>query len=101
RPVSNRAFGLTSGFILLVLSLLAVKFGPNVRKAAFILACLAILAGILRPAALTPLNRLWNRIGRLIAKVSNTIVMAVVFAVIITPAALVLRVFGKMPLERR
>ena len=56
-------------------------------------------AAWLRPAALSPLNRLWFRLGLLMHRVINPLIMGLLFFVVITPMGLLMRAFGKRPLD--
>ncbi len=56
----------------------------------------AVLLGVL-----APLNRAWARLGLVLHRLTNPLVMAVIFYLAVTPTALVLRLFGKDPLRRR
>lgn len=56
------------------------------------------LAALAAPGALGPLNRLWFRFGLLLHKVINPLIMGLMFFVVITPIALVMRVLGKRPI---
>lgn len=58
-------------------------------------------AGLVAPALLAPFNRLWTRFGLLLNRVTNPIVMALMFFVVLTPSGLLMRLFGKDPLRRR
>jgi hypothetical protein len=63
--------------------------------------CFSVLAGLSAsltlffPAALTPFNRLWFRLGILLGKVVSPIVLALLFFVLITPVAILTRIFGR------
>ena len=50
-------------------------------------------------APLRPLNFVWHRIGLLMFKVVNPVVMAVVYFIAVTPTGILLRLFGKDPLR--
>lgn len=56
---------------------------------------------LIRPDQLLPLNKLWMGLGRLIGKVVNPVVMAVIFFGVFTPAALVARLCGRDELRLR
>jgi hypothetical protein len=58
-------------------------------SAVFLLLTLAV------PGVLHPLNLLWTRLGKLLAKITNPVITGVMFYVIFTPAALLLRLLGK------
>jgi len=55
-------------------------------------------AAWLWPAVLAPLNRVWFRLGRVLHRVVNPLVMGVLFFVVITPIGLLMRLFGERPL---
>jgi hypothetical protein len=49
------------------------------------------LAAAIRPAILAPLNRLWFKLGMLLGRVVNPVMMGIIFFLVVTPAAVVLR----------
>ena len=56
---------------------------------------------IFAPQLLTPLNRLWYTLGILLGKVTSPIVLGAMFFVLITPIALITRLFGRDELRMR
>ena len=52
-------------------------------------------ATIIKPDTLLPLNKLWMRFGLLLGMIISPIVMGVIFFVIFTPIALIMRLFGR------
>ena len=64
-------------------------------------AALAAAAALVRPAWLSPLNRLWIKLGLILFKIINPLVMAMMFFVVITPIGLLLRICKKDVLRRR
>jgi hypothetical protein len=65
------------------------------------LAALFLVAALVRPALLAPLNRAWTRLGLVLHRIVNPVVMALVFYLAVTPTALLMRLLGKDPLRRR
>ena len=53
------------------------------------------LATLLAPDLLTPLNKAWFHLGQLMGKVVSPVVLGVFFVVLITPAAVLSRLFGR------
>ena len=99
---SNRAFGCTVGSILMVIG--AVKgFAagglPPIACLIFAVGALLLLLGIFAPSRLSLLNRIWLKLGAVIAKVVNPIVVALLFFVVVSPMAFAMRIFGKRPLR--
>jgi Saxitoxin biosynthesis operon protein SxtJ len=58
-------------------------------------AALLAVAAIAAPMLLTPLNRLWFELGRLLGKIVSPLVLGSIFFLVITPVALITRVFGR------
>jgi len=54
-----------------------------------------------RPAALAPLNRAWTRLGLLLQRVVQPVIMALLFYGVITPFAVVMRWTGRDALGLR
>lgn len=57
--------------------------------------------GLAAPLSLRPVYRAWMRFGLLLSKITTPIIMGLVFYVVITPFALVLRLAGKDAMYRR
>jgi hypothetical protein len=64
------------------------------------LAGLLAAAGLLVPRALGPVERWWLRLGLVLAWVNTRIILTVLFYLVVTPIALVMRIF-RDPLDRR
>jgi hypothetical protein len=98
---SDRSFGLTiAGFFAVMAGLSAWRAGerwPYWLGAAAILAFFALVA----PKLLAPFNRAWTKLGLLLFKVVNPVVMFVLFAVAIVPIGLLRRALGNDSLKLR
>jgi hypothetical protein len=96
---SNRAFGLMMAAACFVIASFgfwaATSHWPYWLAAAIVFALLAWSW----PTVLSPLNRLWFRLGLLMHRVVNPLIMGLLFFVIITPMGLLMRACGKPPLE--
>jgi len=69
------------------------------RAWSFLLASYSCCSGIVGPARLSALNRLWLRMGATIAKATSPIILVLLFFAVVTPIALVMRILGKRPLS--
>ena len=58
------------------------------------------LAGLVAPRTLGPVERAWLAVGAVLAWVNTRIILTLLFYVVVTPVALVMRLF-RDPLERR
>ena len=59
-----------------------------------------LLAGIVLPARLGPVERAWMAFAERLSRITTPILMAAVYFLAITPTALALRLFGHRPLAR-
>jgi hypothetical protein len=100
---SDRAFGLTVGGILLAIALVRAAFGRvDLLGGALTIAGLPLVAlALAAPALLAPLNRAWTRLGLLLFRVMNPLVMGVIFVTTVIPTGLIMRALGKDPLRLR
>jgi hypothetical protein len=99
---SNRGFGCTVGSILIAIGVVkGFTSGAATAVALLFVATgvLLVLFGIVIPARLAPLQRLWLRLGTVMAAVVNPVVLAILFLLVVTPMAWLMRLFGKRPLR--
>ena len=93
-------FGLTVGAAFLVLASLAWWRGhPAVAAVLGSLGGLLILAGLIVPVYLHPVERAWMSMAHAISKVTTPVVMGAMYALVVTPTALLRRALGGNPLE--
>ena len=96
----GRKFGLTVGIAFLALAGLAWWRGKHTPSTILqILGILLVLAGVVLPTYLGPVQRFWMGIAHAISKVTTPIFLAVIYFVVIAPAGFVLRLFGHKPLQ--
>ena len=99
---SDRAFGCTVGSISMVIGAakgFAAGTLPPVACLIFAVGAVLLLFGIFAPSRLSVLNGIWSKLGTIIAKVVNPIVLALLFFLVVTPMALIMRIAGKRPLR--
>jgi hypothetical protein len=99
RGSSNRNFGLIVGGALLVIGLLPLIRGGRIRIWAIALGAVLALLAVAAPRSLAPLNRAWTKLGLLLGKVVNPVVLSLLYLIGFTPMAVLMRAFGKDPLR--
>ena len=94
---SNRNFGFLFAGVFALLSAYAGYHGASVTTVyGWLIAGVIIgLVAIITPGLLTPLNKAWMKLGDLMGKVVSPLVLGVIFFLLITPVALVTRLFGR------
>src|SRR5690349_20652784 len=93
---SDRKFGWTFAVVFALLAWYGHRHGAS-KTSLFIKLGLAgsfaTLATVF-PIALRPLNKLWFRIGLVLGRVMNPIVLGFIYFVLVTPFSLVARLLG-------
>lgn len=99
---SNRSFGLVIAGALAIFGLWDLVFGGGTVRWWLVVPALAFLCTALAvPRLLSPLNRLWTRLGLLMHRVVNPVVMALMYYGVVTPVGLIMRARGKDLLKLR
>lgn len=98
---SDRSFGIVFTVVFAIIGLWPLTGGNGVRLWSLGIAGLILAAALIHPVLLAPVNRLWMKFGLLLHRITNPIIMGLVFFVAVTPTALILRIMGKDPLQRK
>ena len=96
---SERTFGIVFSAVFAIMGLYPLLNGGEARIWVLIIAGVFLLAALVAPRILRPLNRLWSRFGLLLHKVVSPVIMGLLFFVVVTPTALIMRLAGKDPLR--
>lgn len=97
----GRKFGLTVGIAFLALGGVLLWRGHDAAAyGAAAAGGLLAAAGLLVPARLGPVRRLWMRMAEAVSKITLPFLMGAVFYLVLTPVGLLMRLFGRDPMER-
>ena len=96
---SNRRFGLTIAAVCGIVGAMRTLFGHRHSEWWLSAGVVIALLAMVRPAALAPFNRLWFKLGLVLYKIVNPVVMTVLFVSTIVPVGVLLRISGKDPLR--
>ncbi len=91
---SNRKFGLTFGAILAVLGVWPLIHHHSPRWLLIALGVAFAAVAMAAPDRLTPLNRAWFKLGMLLSRIVNPIIMGLMFFGAVTPFGWVMRKNG-------
>ena len=101
RGPSDRSFGLTFAVIFALVGAYPWLLGGAPRWWALGAAGAVAALAIARPALLAPWNRWWLRLGLLLHRVVNPLILGLMFFLIITPTGLLMRLFRRHPVRAR
>ena len=95
KKTSNRSFGLLFFFVFLIIAFWPILNSESIRLWALIISLVFLILGLLNSKILIPLNKGWVKLGEFLGKIIAPIVMFLVFFTILTPIAILLKLFGK------
>ena len=97
-----RNFGLTTGGIIVILfaGLLPWLLDHNFPVWPWILAAALWLLAAAAPMALQPIYKVWMKFGAILGAFNTRVLLGIMFYLIITPMALIMRLLGKDALHR-
>ena len=88
KGASDRSFGLVFAVVFAIIGLWPLIGDGPVRIWACAVGTCFLAAAITRPRILAPLNRLWTIIGLFLHRITNFVILTLLFYLVITPMAL-------------
>ena len=98
---SNRSFGfvMSAAFAIFALYPIFLIGTPNWWLLG--IGAVFLLLTIVKPDSLAILNRIWTRLGLLMAKFANPVVLGLMYFLIVSPIAIGMKLAGRDPLIRK
>src|SRR5262249_51324530 len=92
---SDRSFGLVMAGAFAVVTALNAWHAGRIWPWTAAVALAFLIAALLRPSILHPLNLIWLKFGLLLHRIVNPVIMALLFYGTVLPTGLVMRAMGK------
>ena len=92
---SNRSFGIIFFIVFLLITIYPLIKNEELRIWSLIIAIIFLILGLLNSKILTPLNKLWFKFGLFLSKIVSPMIMGVIFFLVVTPIAFIIRIIGK------
>tara|TARA_B100000686_G_scaffold352088_1_gene452833 strand:+ start:13 stop:393 length:381 start_codon:yes stop_codon:yes gene_type:complete len=92
---SNKSFGVVFFVVFFIYGMWPILNSEEIRVWSLAVGIIFLILGLLNSKLLTPLNNLWIKLGEQLGKIISPIVMAFVYFFVITPIAIIVRLFGK------
>jgi hypothetical protein len=92
---TDRFFGLLLSAFWGVVAIAPLRRGGSIREWALVLSGAFLATSLIMPALLGPLNRLWQRLGQRLQRLTNPIVMGILYFSTIVPFALIMRLLER------
>ena len=92
---SNRSFGIVFFIVFLLIALYPLLKGNDLRIWSLVISFIFLALGLINSKILTPLNRLWFKLGLLLGRFISPIIMGIIFFVVVTPIGIIMRLLKK------
>ena len=92
---SNKSFGLLFFIVFLIIGLWPLKNGDSLNIYFIAISITFLILGLINSKLLSPLNKIWIKLGEILGIIISPIVMFLVYFIVLTPVSLIVRLFGK------
>ena len=92
---SNRSFGIVFFIVFLLIAIYPILSGENVRLWSLAIATIFFILGIINSSLLSPLNKIWFKFGLLLGRFISPLIMGLIFFLVVTPIALLMKLSKK------
>ena len=92
---TNKNFGIVFFIVFLLIALWPILNKNEIRIWSLVVSLIFLILGLINSIYLTPLNRIWLRFGILLGNLVSPIVMSIVFFLVVTPIALMMKLSNK------
>tara|TARA_B100000965_G_C19451896_1_gene695644 strand:- start:191 stop:589 length:399 start_codon:yes stop_codon:yes gene_type:complete len=92
---SNRNFGIIFSIFFLIVALWPLLNQNEIRIWSLVISFIFFVLGLFNFKLLTPLNKLWLKFGIILGNIISPVIMGIIFFLVVTPTALIMRIFKK------
>ena len=92
---SNRSFGIVFFIVFFLISFYPLLNDENIRVWSLITSLIFLILGLLNSNLLLPLNKIWFKFGLLLGRIVSPLIMSIIFFLVVTPTAYIMRIAGK------
>ena len=92
---SNKSFGIVFFLFFLIISIYPFFDNGQIKLWSLFISFIFLILGLLNSNLLTPLNKIWYKFGILLGNIISPLVMSLIFFLIVTPTALIIKIFKK------
>ena len=92
---SNRSFGIVFFIVFLLIAFYPLINQGDIRIWSVLISLLFLILGIINSKILTPLNKVWFKFGIFLGKIISPIIMGIIFFLVVTPIAFLMRMLKK------
>ena len=92
---SNKSFGIIFSIVFLIIAIWPLLSTSEIRYWSLVISVIFLILGLIKSKILTPLNKIWFKIGITLGNLISPLVMGIVFFLVVTPISIIMKILGK------
>ena len=92
---SNKSFGIVFSIVFLVIAFWPMLNGNEINYWSLAISIVFLILGLINSKILTPLNKIWFKIGIFLGNIVSPVLLGLVFFLIVTPTSIIMKLLGK------
>ena len=92
---SNKNFGIVFSIVFLVIAFWPMLNGNEINYWLLAISIVFLILGLINSKILTPLNKIWFKIGIFLGNIVSPVLLGLVFFLIVTPTSIIMKLLGK------
>ena len=92
---SNKSFGIVFAIVFSLIALWPLIKGHEIRLWSLTISIIFLTLGLMNSKILTPLNKLWFKLGVLLGNFIAPIIMGIIFFFVVTPTGIIMKLLRK------
>ena len=92
---TNRSFGVTFSIVFLIIAIWPLFSASEIRYWSLVISVIFLILGLIKSKILTPLNKIWFKIGLTLGNLISPLVMGIIFFLVVTPTSIIMKILGK------
>ena len=92
---SNRSFGIVFFIVFLIIAIYPLLNDSPIRLWSLVISVIFLILGLINSQVLTPLNIVWMKFGMYLGVLISPIVMGIIFFLVVTPIAIIMKILRK------
>ena len=92
---SNKSFGIVFFIVFLIIALWPLKSGYDIRIIPLLTSLTFLILGFFNSNLLKPLNFIWMKLGLMLGKFMNPIILGFIYYLTVVPTGLIFKILNK------
>lgn len=92
---TNRSFGFVFAVVFCIVALYPLLNQESIRLWSLIVSIIFFILGLMDSKVLLPFNKIWFKFGLFLGKLVSPIIMSIIFFLVVTPIAVLMRLLKK------